>query len=91
MESNKLTEEELKEVQTLNEDKNRLTVDFGRLKTDMILVKAQLLNLEKMDEDMTAKFKGNETKGKKMMEKFNKKYGAGSINLDDGTFTPSKK
>tara|TARA_R110000744_G_scaffold77156_2_gene152527 strand:- start:1233 stop:1508 length:276 start_codon:yes stop_codon:yes gene_type:complete len=91
MESNKLTEEELKEVQTLNEDKNRLTVDFGRLKTDMILVKAQLLNLEKMDEDMTAKFKGNETKGKKMMEKFNKKYGDGSINLDDGTFTPSKK
>ena len=91
MEDNKLTEEELKEVQTLNEDKNRLTVDFGRLKTDMILVKAQLLNLEKMDEDMTAKFKGNETKGKKMMEKFNKKYGDGSINLDDGTFTPSKK
>ena len=63
MESNKLTEEELKEVQTLNEDKNRLTIDFGRVKT----------------------------KGKKMMEKFNKKYGDGSINLDDGTFTPSKK
>tara|TARA_R100001377_G_scaffold85220_1_gene70869 strand:+ start:2482 stop:2757 length:276 start_codon:yes stop_codon:yes gene_type:complete len=91
MEENKLTEEELKEIQTLNEDKNRLTVDFGRLKTDMILVRAQLNALEKMDEDMTAKFKGNETKGKKMMEKFNKKYGDGSINLDDGTFTPSKK
>ena len=91
MESNKLTEEELKEIKTLNEDKNRLTIDFGRVKTDMILVKAQLNALEKMDEDMVAKFKGLETKGKKMMEKFNKKYGDGSINLDDGTFTPSKK
>lgn len=91
MEENKLTEEELKEIKTLNEDKNRLTIDFGRLKTDMILVRAQLNALEKMDEDMTAKFKGNETKGKKMMEKFNKKYGDGSINLDDGTFTPNKK
>tara|TARA_R110002020_G_scaffold149882_1_gene326356 strand:+ start:3614 stop:3889 length:276 start_codon:yes stop_codon:yes gene_type:complete len=91
MEDNKLTEEELKEIKTLNEDKNRLTIDFGRVKTDMILVKAQLNALEKMDEDMVAKFKGLETKSKKMMEKFNKKYGDGSINLDDGTFTPNKK
>ena len=91
MEDNKLTEEELKEIKTLNEDKNRLTIDFGRVKTDMILVKAQLNALEKMDEDMVAKFKGLETKSTKMMEKFNKKYGDGSINLDDGTFTPNKK
>ena len=78
MKTTKLEEKEIKEIKEISNDKNKLTLDFGRLKTDMILVKAQLLNLEKMDEDMVARFKGNESKGKKMMDKMNKKYGVGT-------------
>tara|TARA_R100000008_G_C3559863_1_gene155462 strand:+ start:929 stop:1225 length:297 start_codon:yes stop_codon:yes gene_type:complete len=91
MEKIQLTKEELKEIQQLNEDKNRLTFDFGRVKTDMILLKSQLDKLEKMEEDMVAKFKGNETKAKKVMDKLNKTYGDGSVNVNDGTFTPTPK
>tara|TARA_R100001594_G_scaffold132127_1_gene172162 strand:+ start:2053 stop:2343 length:291 start_codon:yes stop_codon:yes gene_type:complete len=91
MEQTKLKEEELKEIKKLSEEKNQLTVNFGRLKTDMILLDARMKDLVKMEEDMVAKFKGNETKAKKMMEKFNKTYGDGTINIDEGTFSPSPK
>jgi hypothetical protein len=91
MENKKLEEKEIKELQELNAEKNTLTVNFGRLKTDMILVDAKMKELIKMEEDMVAKFKGNETKGKKVMEKMNKKYGDGTINIDNGTFTPTAK
>ena len=91
MEAKKLEEKEIKELQELNAEKNTLTVNFGRLKTDMILVDAKMKELIKMEEDMVAKFKGNETKGKKVMEKMNKKYGDGTINIDNGTFTPTAK
>ena len=91
MENKKLTKEELQEIKSLNEEKNKLTFNFGRLKTDMILVEAKMKELVKMEEDMVAKFKGNETKAKKMMDKLNKTYGDGSVNVEDGTFTPVAK
>ena len=91
MEQIKLKEEELKEIKSLSEEKNQLTVNFGRLKTDMILLDARMKDLIKMEEDMIAKFKGGETKAKKMMDKLNKSYGDGSINIDNGTFTPAPK
>jgi hypothetical protein len=91
MESKKLTKEEIQEIKTLNEEKNKLTFNFGRLKTDMILVDAKMKELVKMEEDMVANFKGNETKAKKIMEKLNKSYGDGSIDIDTGTFTPTAK
>jgi hypothetical protein len=90
MEAKKLEEKELKELQDLNNEKNQITINFGRLKTDLIMVRAQLDKLEKMEEDMVAKFKGNETKGNKMVEKMKKKYGNGTINIDNGTFTPEE-
>tara|TARA_R100000458_G_scaffold38457_1_gene35964 strand:- start:355 stop:645 length:291 start_codon:yes stop_codon:yes gene_type:complete len=89
METKNLEEKELNEIKEIASEKNQLTVDLGKLKTDMILVGAQMKELEKMEEDMVAKFKGNQTKGKKLMDKMNKKYGSGTINIDEGVFTPS--
>ena len=91
MEQIKLKEEELKEIQKLNEEKHQITVTFGRIKTDLILLDTKTKELKKMEEDMVAKFKGYETKGKKIMDKLNKSYGDGSINVVDGTFTPTPK
>ena len=91
MENKKLEEKEIKELQELNAEKNTLTVNFGRLKTDMILVDAKMKELIKTEEDMVAKFKGNETKANKLISKLNKKYGGGQINIENGTFTPASK
>jgi regulator of replication initiation timing len=91
MEQIKLEEKELKEIQTIKEDNSSLTIDFGKIKLDLIMVKAKLMELEKLESDMEAKFKGNMTKERKTMDKLNKKYGEGSIDLANGIFTPTTK
>ena len=86
-----LEEKEIKEIKEISEEKNNLTVNLGKIKTDIILVEARLSDLNKLEEDLVAKFKGNETKGRKMMDKMNKKYGNGTIDIDKGLFTPTPK
>ena len=83
----KLEEKELKEVKQIREENSRMMVDFGRIKVELIMLKAKLAEMEKIEDDLTAKFKGNQTKENKISEKFKKKYGDGTINLDNGTFT----
>tara|TARA_Y100000592_G_scaffold68164_1_gene105967 strand:+ start:2362 stop:2652 length:291 start_codon:yes stop_codon:yes gene_type:complete len=89
METKKLEEKEIKEIKEISNEKNQITVDLGKIKTDLILMEAQMDHMRKMEDDLVAKFKGNQTKGKKLMDKMNKKYGAGTINIDEGVFTPS--
>tara|TARA_R100001443_G_scaffold56465_5_gene67418 strand:+ start:194 stop:487 length:294 start_codon:yes stop_codon:yes gene_type:complete len=90
MEKIKLDEKEINEIKELRKENSKMAVDFGRVRLDMILVKGQLTELEKMDSDMEARFKGNRTKEKKIVEKLNKKYGAGTIDIDSGEFTPTE-
>tara|TARA_R100000655_G_scaffold105330_1_gene153425 strand:+ start:81 stop:362 length:282 start_codon:yes stop_codon:yes gene_type:complete len=89
MEAKNLEEKEINEIKEIASEKNQITVDLGKLKTDMILMETQMKEYAKMEEDMVAKFKGNQTKGKKLMDKMNKKYGSGTINIDQGVFTPN--
>jgi len=85
----KLEEKELNEIQGIKEENSRLTVEFGKVKLDLIMLKARLMEVEKMESDMEARFKGNMTKEKKMLDKLNKKYGEGSVDLANGIFTPT--
>ena len=90
MKKTKLEEKEINEIKELRQENSRIAVDFGRVRLDIILVKAQLAELEKMDSDMEAKYKGNRTKERKIVEKLNKKYGAGTIDIDSGEFTATE-
>lgn len=85
----KLEEKELNEIQNIKEENSRITVDFGKVKLDLIMLKTRLMEVEKLESDMEAKFKGNMTKEKKMLDKLNKKYGEGSVDLANGIFTPT--
>ncbi len=85
----KIEEKDLNEIRSLRHDNSKLTVDFGRIRLEMILLRAQLGEMEKMDGDMEAKYKGNRTKEKKLVEKLNKKYGPGTVDIDKGVFTPA--
>tara|TARA_R110002020_G_scaffold381732_2_gene592613 strand:+ start:543 stop:836 length:294 start_codon:yes stop_codon:yes gene_type:complete len=84
----KLEEKDLNEIKSLRDENSRLTVDFGRVRLEMILLRAKLSEMEKMDNDMEAKYKGNRTKEKKLVEKLNKKYGRGSVDIEKGIFIP---
>ena len=84
----KLEEKELKEIREIREVASKMTVDFGRVRLDIIMLKARLMEMEKIDSDLEAKFKGNQTKEAKIGEKLKKKYGEGTVNIDQGVFIP---
>ena len=77
------TEKELKELRELRYEMDQIILQFGQVEINKIklseaesLLKEQLSDLEK--------------KEKNVAKKLSDKYGVGSINLDSGTFTPSK-
>jgi hypothetical protein len=88
---NKLEEKEVSEIRNARADNGMIAYELGRLKIEVINLESRLDELDKMEEDMIARYKGNVTKERKMSSKLNKKYGDGTIDLEKGVFISSKK
>ena len=79
----KFTDEELKKVQDIKEQYNKLTVQLGQIELDRNLLDEQrkVLNTEYSNlRDMEMEF----AKG------LSNKYGVGSLNLETGVFVPTE-
>ena len=74
---NKITAEELKEIQELQANLYKLTTDIGVLETQKHAVLHELAGVNQTQEEY-----------KKVLEN---KYGPININLEDGTYTEIKK
>tara|TARA_R100000951_G_C2560704_1_gene155507 strand:- start:160 stop:399 length:240 start_codon:yes stop_codon:yes gene_type:complete len=77
MAENKVTEEELKEIQGLQTNLYKLTTDIGVLETQKHAVLHELAGVNQKQEEF-----------KKVLEE---KYGSININLQDGTFELQKE
>jgi hypothetical protein len=85
----KFTEEELKEIKELR-DQNQVKVqEFGRLEMELLLGKQHWENLIKEKEKVTKEYEDIQTQEKALVEKLNKKYGSGVVDITSGNFTPS--
>ena len=82
----KLDEKEIKEVRELRESITRLSFDFGRIKIEMLGAKAKVLSLEKLEEDKINEYNGKVKMEEKIVEKLNKKYGKGQVDITKGIF-----
>ena len=87
----KLEEKEISEIRTARADNGMIAYELGRIKIEQINLESRLDDLDKMEEDMIARYKGNVTKERKMNTKLSKKYGDGTIDLEKGVFMSSKK
>ena len=76
-------EEELKELRELKENLASLTVQMGQLFINKIKIEEAELRFKK-------EFKVLEDKESNIAKKLSDKYGNGSIDLNSGTFTPTK-
>jgi len=79
----KFTEEELKQVQTFQQNYMNIQNQFGQLKMAQIRLDEQEVELEDS-------LKSIQNEEKKFLESVNKKYGEGSLNPETGVFTPNK-
>lgn len=76
----KLTDQEIKQIQTLQEQQSELIENFGQLEYQI-----QLLELQK--EKLTTQLEQFNLKETELANDLNKKYGNGTINIQDGTIT----
>ena len=51
MEKIKLEEKELKELKQIREENSRMVVDFGRIKVELIMLKAKVMEMQKINLD----------------------------------------
>ena len=83
MESKKLSQEELKQLTELQEKRNQITFNLGKVDIQKAILEGQrnliIEELTKLQEDESAV-------GKNLQEK----YGDGNINLDTGEFTKTE-
>ena len=82
-EKNKFTEDELKQVQTIQQSYANVQNQFGQLKLAQIRLDEQEVELE----DALKQIQSEE---KKFLDGITKKYGQGSLNPETGVFTPNK-
>ena len=87
----KVEEKEIKQIKDNREENSKMMFEFGKIKLEMIGLEDRISNLNKLESDMKAKYKGNISKEQKIVSKLNQKYGEGFIDLDKGVFVPNEK
>mgnify|MGYP003647927017 CR=1 FL=1 len=51
MEKIKLEEKELKEIKQIREENSRMVVDFGRIKVELIMLQAKVMEMQKIEDE----------------------------------------
>ena len=87
-ETKKFTTEELDEIKKLRDANTSKVTEFGQIELELIAnQRIDLLVADK--KELEEKFIGLQTQERELVKKLNKKYGAGTVDLSNGEFTPS--
>ena len=87
----KIDETIIKDVTKLRNDVSKIMFDFGNLKLERINLEQRISDIDKIESDMAAKYKGSVTREQRIAEKLKEKHGDGGVDLDKGVFIPNKK
>ena len=79
----KFTEDELKQVQTIQRSYSSVQNQFGQLKLAQI-------RLDEQEVDLEEALKNIQSEEKKFLDGITEKYGQGSLNPETGVFTPTE-
>tara|TARA_R100000773_G_C4113526_1_gene52463 strand:- start:69 stop:359 length:291 start_codon:yes stop_codon:yes gene_type:complete len=82
-EKNKFTEEELKQVKSIQQSYQNIQIQFGLLKMNQIRLDEQEVELEDA-------LKNIQSEEKTFLDGITKKYGEGTLNPETGEFTSNK-
>ena len=88
-ESKKFTKEELDQITELR-DKNQYKInEFGQLELELLLANQRVDMLIKAKEDAQKEYVELQEKEKELVQQLNEKYGAGTVDISNGEFTPA--
>ena len=86
----KFTEDELKEVKTIQDGYFEVQNELGQLSIAKLRLEKQLDNINVEEENLNKGFFENQGKEIKFLEGITAKYGQGSLNPETGVFIPNK-
>ena len=84
----KFTEDEMKQINTLQQGYVNLQNALGQLSVNRIRLNQQFDDLDTAEENVRVQFVENQTKERDFVDSINKKYGDGNLDLSTGVFTP---
>ena len=84
----KFTEDEMKEINTLQQTYVSIQNNLGQLNLNRIRLEQQLDNMDETEENIRNQFVETQQKEKAFVDSINKKYGDGNLDLTSGVFTP---
>ena len=85
--SNKFSEEEMKELRQVQQKYISLQGEFGQLGVTKIRLTQQLDNLSTFEDELVNKFKETQEQEKKFISSITEKYGEGQLDAESGVFT----
>jgi hypothetical protein len=85
----KFTQEELDQITKLRESNAQKINEFGQIELELMLSDQRLEVLKKAKEDLQKDYISLQDVEKKLVEDLNEKYGAGTVDISNGEFTPS--
>ena len=86
----KFTEDELKEVKTIQDGYFEVQNELGQLSIAKLRLDKQVENMGIREKELSDKFNGVQESEIKFLEKITEKYGQGTLNSETGVFTPNK-
>ena len=89
MSDNKLTQEELTKIQEIRKNYVNIQSAFGQLHLTRMNLEKQLDNIELIFNELTAEYEKTQNSERELVQSIQTKYGEGTLNIDDGSFTPS--
>jgi hypothetical protein len=91
MNQQKFSEEELLAIKDLQLKYQEKLIFFGQLNLERMSIDQSIKNLNESEEKAKAEYLELQKEEEKLLDSLSAKYGDGTLNLKDGTFSPSSK
>ena len=85
----KFSEDEMKEVGTLQQTYVNVQNSLGQVSVQKLRVEQQLSDLDTAEDQLKTQFVETQQKEREFVDTINKKYGDGNLDLNSGVFTPA--
>ena len=85
----KFAEDEMKQIQELQQNYQNATAAFGRLRVQKLILEQQLETIDQEEENTHKAYTELQKKEQTLVQTLNDKYGAGTLDIVSGEFTPT--
>ena len=87
--SQKFSDDEMKQINELQQNYQNATATLGRLSVQELILSQQLENIDNERENVKTAYSELQKKEQTLVQTLNDKYGAGTLDIVSGEFTPT--